>query len=70
MPVKKTIAILMTNAVVLNLSSVVPVEIKTEEMGSNVPATRTMVKPGGALEDLPVSIMNMVYHFKHGFGLN
>ena len=60
----------MTSAVVLNPSSVVPVEIKTEEMGSNVPATRTMVKPGGALEDLPVSIMNMVYHFKHGFGLN
>ena len=69
-PAKKTIAILMTNAVVLNLSSVVPVEIKTEEMGSNVPATRTMVKPGGALEDLPVSIMNMVYHYKHGFGLS
>ena len=61
-PAKKTIAILMTNAVVLNPSSVVPVEIKMEEMGSNVPATRTMVKPGGALEDLPVSIMNMVYH--------
>ena len=70
MPVKKTIAILMTNAVVLNPSSVVPVEIKMEEMGSNVPATRTMVKPGGVLEDLPVSIMNMVYHFKHGFGLS
>ena len=70
MPAKKTIAILMTNAVVLNPSSVVPVEIKMEEMGSNVPATRTMVKTGGALEDLPVSIMNMVYHFKHGFGLS
>ena len=70
MPAKKTIAILMTNAVVLNPSSVVPVEIKMEEMGSNVPATRTMVKPDDALEDLPVFIMNMVYHFKHGFGLS
>ena len=69
-PAKKTIAILMTNAVVLNPSSVVPVEIKMEEMGSNVPATRIMEKTGGVLEDLPVSIMNMVYHYKHGFGLS
>jgi len=56
---KKTIAILMINAVVLNPSSVVSVEKKAHKMGSNVQATRTMETNSGALEDLPVSIMNM-----------
>ena len=58
---KKTIAILMINAVVLNPSSVVSVEKKAHKMGSNVQATRTMETNSGALEDLPVSIMNMVH---------
>lgn len=58
---KKTIAILMINAVVLNPSSVVSVEKKAHKMGSNVQATRTMETNSGALEDLHVSIMNMVH---------